>query len=50
MPMHREISLQPTTVLRSKIMNTDAEGRMILADALSYSEKWKPELVIDAEH
>lgn len=31
-----------------EIMNTDAEGRMILADALSYSEKWKPELVIDA--
>ncbi len=29
-------------------LNTDAEGRMILADALSYSEKYNPELVIDA--
>lgn len=31
-----------------EVLNTDAEGRMILADALSYSEKFKPELVIDA--
>jgi leucyl aminopeptidase len=31
-----------------EVLNTDAEGRMILADALSYSEKYKPELVIDA--
>lgn len=31
-----------------EVLNTDAEGRMILADALSYSDKWKPELVIDA--
>ena len=31
-----------------EVMNTDAEGRMILADALAYSAKWKPELVIDA--
>jgi leucyl aminopeptidase len=31
-----------------EVMNTDAEGRMILADALSYSNKFKPELVIDA--
>jgi leucyl aminopeptidase len=31
-----------------EVLNTDAEGRMILADALSYSDKFKPELVIDA--
>ena len=30
-----------------EVLNTDAEGRMILADALSYSEKYNPELVID---
>lgn len=29
-----------------EVLNTDAEGRMILADALSYSTKYKPELVI----
>ena len=31
-----------------EVLNTDAEGRMALADALSYSDKFKPELVIDA--
>ena len=31
-----------------EVLNTDAEGRMILADALSYAAKYKPELVIDA--
>lgn len=31
-----------------EVLNTDAEGRMILADALSYAEKFGPELVIDA--
>ncbi len=30
-----------------EIINTDAEGRMILADALSYAQKYKPEMVID---
>lgn len=30
-----------------EVMNTDAEGRMILADALSYAKKYKPKLVID---
>ena len=30
-----------------EVLNTDAEGRMILADALSFSEKYKPELAID---
>lgn len=31
-----------------EVLNTDAEGRMILADALSYSKKFDPQLVIDA--
>jgi len=30
-----------------EVMNTDAEGRIILADALSYAKKYNPELVID---
>jgi leucyl aminopeptidase len=30
-----------------EIGNTDAEGRMILADALSYAARFKPELIID---
>jgi leucyl aminopeptidase len=30
-----------------EILNTDAEGRLILADALSYASKYNPELVID---
>ncbi|MEZ5197071.1 MAG: leucyl aminopeptidase [Bacteroidales bacterium] len=30
-----------------EVINTDAEGRMILADALSYARKYKPALVID---
>lgn len=31
-----------------EVLNTDAEGRLILADALAYANKYKPELVIDA--
>jgi leucyl aminopeptidase len=31
-----------------EVLNTDAEGRMILADALAYANKYNPELVIDA--
>ncbi len=30
-----------------EVINTDAEGRMILADALSYAKQYDPELVID---
>lgn len=33
--------------LTVEVLNTDAEGRMILADALSYAKQYKPELVID---
>ncbi len=31
-----------------EILNTDAEGRLILGDALSYAKKFKPELVFTA--
>lgn len=31
-----------------EVLNTDAEGRMVLADALAYAKKYNPELVIDA--
>lgn len=30
-----------------EVLNTDAEGRLILADALGYAKKYNPELVID---
>ena len=30
-----------------EVGNTDAEGRLILADAISYASKYKPELIID---
>jgi leucyl aminopeptidase len=30
-----------------EILNTDAEGRLVLADALTYSERFKPAIVID---
>ncbi|GDX47392.1 hypothetical protein LBMAG25_02100 [Bacteroidota bacterium] len=33
--------------LTVEMLNSDAEGRMILADALSYSKQYDPELVID---
>ena len=31
-----------------EVLNTDAEGRMVLADAIAYANKFKPELIIDA--
>jgi len=30
-----------------EILNTDAEGRLILCDALTYAERYKPEVVVD---
>ena len=44
---------KPSDVIRTlsgktvEITNTDAEGRLILADALSYSARFKPQAVID---
>ncbi|PIZ86352.1 hypothetical protein COX94_00445, partial [Candidatus Nomurabacteria bacterium CG_4_10_14_0_2_um_filter_33_9] len=46
-------SYRPGDIVRSmsgktiEILNTDAEGRVILADALTYAEKYNPEVVID---
>jgi leucyl aminopeptidase len=46
-------ALKPGDVLRhfngktSEVDNTDAEGRLILADALGYAAKFKPDAVID---
>jgi len=33
--------------LTIEVLNTDAEGRLILCDALTYSERFKPAVVID---
>jgi leucyl aminopeptidase len=30
-----------------EVLNTDAEGRMLLGDALAYAKKYQPELVLD---
>jgi leucyl aminopeptidase len=44
---------RPGDIVRSlsgqtiEILNTDAEGRLILCDALSYAERFKPSAVID---
>lgn len=46
-------SYRPGDILRSmsgktiEVNNTDAEGRIILADALTYAAKYKPSLVVD---
>jgi leucyl aminopeptidase len=46
-------ALKPGDVVRSRkgktveIISTDAEGRLILADALDYADKFKPQAVID---
>lgn len=37
-------SMSGTTI---EVLNTDAEGRMILADALTYAEKYEPKYVIN---
>ena len=33
--------------LTIEVINTDAEGRMVLADALTYAERFKPQAIID---
>jgi leucyl aminopeptidase len=46
-------SMKPGDILRAssgttiEIINTDAEGRVILADALTYAKRYKPKAVID---
>lgn len=45
---------RPGDVLKSlsgktiEVLNTDAEGRIILADALTYAKKYNPEVVVEA--
>ena len=47
-------AIKPGDVIRShlgktiEVINTDAEGRLILCDALSYARRYKPACVIDA--
>ncbi len=47
-------AIKPGDIVRShlgktiEIINTDAEGRLILCDALSYARKFKPACVVDA--
>ncbi|MEW6353368.1 MAG: leucyl aminopeptidase [Pseudomonadota bacterium] len=46
-------AIKPGDIVKSlsgqtiEILNTDAEGRLILCDALTYSERYKPDVVID---
>lgn len=46
-------AVKPGDVLKSmsgqtiEVLNTDAEGRLILADALTYVERFKPQAVVD---
>jgi leucyl aminopeptidase len=46
-------SVKPGDIVRhfngktSEVDNTDAEGRLILADALGYASKFEPEVVVD---
>jgi leucyl aminopeptidase len=46
-------SYRPGDILKSmsgktiEVLDTDAEGRIILADALTYAEKYNPKLVVD---
>jgi leucyl aminopeptidase len=47
-------AFKPGDVIRShagktiEIVNTDAEGRLILADALSYAQRYQPAAIVDA--
>ena len=46
-------ALRPGDILRSlsgktiEVLNTDAEGRVILADAITYAKRYEPSAVID---
>ena len=47
MPILRAILYTMYNKMTVEIGNTDAEGRLILADAISYASKYSPELIID---
>lgn len=46
-------SYKPGDILKSlsgktiEVLNTDAEGRLILADALNYADRYKPQAILD---
>ncbi len=46
-------SLKPGDIIKTRkgitieVANTDAEGRLILSDALAYASEWQPKLIID---
>jgi leucyl aminopeptidase len=46
-------SLKPGDIIKTRaglsieVANTDAEGRLILADALSYASEWQPKMILD---
>lgn len=46
-------SYRPGDILKSmskitvEVLNTDAEGRLILADAITYAKKYKPKMLLD---
>ena len=48
------MAIQPGNVVRARngktveIINTDAEGRLILADVLDYAHEFKPDVIVDA--
>lgn len=48
------LATQPGNVFKTRngktveVINTDAEGRLVLADALDYAQDFKPDLIIDA--
>ena len=47
-------AIRPGDVVRShigkyiEVINTDAEGRLVLADVLSYARKYEPSIIVDA--
>lgn len=47
-------SIKPGDIIRShlgktvEVINTDAEGRLILMDALSYAQRYQPQAILDA--
>ncbi|MGE0614158.1 MAG: leucyl aminopeptidase [Bacteriovoracia bacterium] len=52
--MPNGIAVQPGNVIRSRagktveIINTDAEGRLILADVLDYAHTFKPDVIVNS--
>jgi leucyl aminopeptidase len=51
--MPSSTAIKPGDILTSmsgktiEVLNTDAEGRLVLADALSYASRFKPKVIID---